>query len=178
MVNSKQPSARRKILESIKVLKNARIKGCSRQAIKREIVDSFGKDISNHILNRAMKDAMNNGLVKFGATNHRFKLTPEGHAALLPPKPVKKKVLKSKTKKNVKKVTKKKNISKRKASTKRMAKKKTVVKKKPVKKVTKKVVNKRTKKKVVKRRVVPKKSKKKAMSKKKVTKKKKKTSKN
>merc|ERR1719233_963316 len=132
------------------LLKNGYIKGCSRQAIKGEIVHSFGKDIANHVFRRAMKDAMDRGLVKFGATFSRFKLTSEGYAALVPPKPVKKvtKVLKRKPKKIVKKVTKKKNVSKRKASKTRTRKtvKRRVVKKKVLKKVPKKVGKKKTKK--------------------------------
>merc|ERR1719317_865141 len=75
----------------MKVLRNGYFKGCSRQAIKGEIVKSFGKEISNHVFNRALKDAIDGGLAKTGATSARFKLTAEGYVSLIPPKPVKKK---------------------------------------------------------------------------------------
>merc|ERR1719295_2130728 len=140
-------SARLKILTSMKKLKNGYQKGCSRQAIKGEIIKSYGKEISNHVFNRALKDAIANGLVIPFSSAFRYKLTPKGYK-FLAPKPVKMKVKKTTKKKVVKRTTKrkvvkrptKKNIFNRKRTNKKVLKKKkkTVPKRKVTKRPTKK----------------------------------------
>jgi len=83
-------SSKMKILNSMKLLRNGKYKGYSRQAIKAQVIESYGKDISNNVFNKNMNIVMENGLVKNGSTKYRFKLTPDGYEFLSPAKSKKK----------------------------------------------------------------------------------------
>jgi len=88
--SARAPSSKLKILIAMKKMRNGHIKGCSRQAIKREVANSSGKVIATHIFRRAMKVSMESGLVKAGSTSSRFKLTSEGYAYITSSMPKKK----------------------------------------------------------------------------------------
>jgi len=110
------PSSKMKILTAMKLLRNGGVKGCSRQAIKAQIARSYGKEIANHVFNKAMNFAMEIGVVKSGSTKSRFKLTPDAYEFLSPPKQkktAKKSVKKRRAQKTNKKKTAKKNSTKK-----------------------------------------------------------------
>jgi len=95
------PSSKLKILIAMKKMRNGHTKGCSRQAIKRELANSSGKVIASHVFRRAMKMSIESGLVKAGSTSSRYKLTSEGYAYITTSMPKKKntsRVLKKETK--------------------------------------------------------------------------------
>jgi len=77
--SARTPSSKLKILIAMKKMRNGHTKGCSRQAIKREVASSSGKVIASHVFRRAMKLSMESGLVKAGSTTSRYKLTTEGY---------------------------------------------------------------------------------------------------